>query len=234
MIMQEDIQHLDSLAVGRIQQAFLTKVYGWMCVGLLITGAAAWYTFDSGLWYDIAVNRMFFWGIIIAELVLVWTLSSKVATLSTVLSGALFIGYSALNGLTFSVILAAYTLESIAEVFFLTAGMFLALSVFGFVTKKNLSGLGSFMFMGLIGIIGLTIMNFFIHSSAVYFAVSIAGVLVFAGLTAYDTQKLKEMSVIELKGGEAAAKTAIVGALSLYLDFINLFLFLIQLLGNRR
>lgn len=233
-MLNDNFQNMDTLSLSRLRQAFMTKVYGWMFVGLMFTGITSWYTFDSGLWIQIASNSILFFGLIIAEFALVWFIAARVATLSVFASGSMFLVYSILNGLTLSVILARYTLESISEIFFLTAAMFLALSIFGFVTKKDLTGVGNFMLMGLFGIIGISIINIFFHSSMMSFIVSVAGVIIFSGLTAYDTQKLKEMAIIETHGGEAAQKTAISGALALYLDFINLFIFLLSLLGNRR
>ncbi len=233
-MMQDSIQNMDALSLSRIRQAFMTKVYGWMFVGMLVTGAASWYTYDSGLWWRIASNNIFFYGLIIAELGLVWFLAARVQTLPVFAAGTMFLVYSLLNGLTLSVIFVAYTMDSIFEVFFLTAGMFLCLSMFGYITKKDLTGMGNFMLMGLFGLIGILILNIFVKSSMLTFISSLAGVLIFSGLTAYDTQKIKEMAIIETKGSEAAVKTAIAGALALYLDFINLFIFLLSLLGNRR
>lgn len=233
-MMQDSMQNIDALSLSRIRQAFMVKVYGWMFVGLMFTGLASWYTFESGLWYDIVSNQILFYGLIVAELALVWFLASRVATMSVFASGTMFLVYSLLNGLTLSVIFVTYTFESISEIFFLTAGMFLALSIFGYVTKKDLTGMGNFMMMGLFGIIGIIIINLFIQSTMLRFVTSVAGVIIFSGLTAYDTQKIKEMAIIETRGNEAAVKTAISGALALYLDFINLFIFLLSLLGNRR
>ncbi len=220
--------------IVKAQQDFLSKVYAWMVGGLLITSLTAWYIFSSGYWMQIVSNSILFYELIIGELALVFILSAKVQSMTTFLAGSLFILYSALNGLTLSVILAVYTAESVQQVFLISAGMFAGLSVFGFVTKKDLSGLGRFMFMGLIGLLITMFINIFIGSSMLEFLFSVVGVIVFAGLTAYDTQKLKEMYMVQFEGGDVATKASIIGALTLYLDFINLFLFLLRLFGNRR
>ncbi len=220
--------------IARAQQDFLTKVYGWMVGGLLLTAVTAWYTFISGFWMQIASNSILFIGLIIGELALVFGLSAKISSVSTFTGAALFLLYSALNGLTLSVVLAVYTAASVQQVFLISAAMFAALSVFGYVTKKDLSGVGRFMFMGLIGLIITMFINFFIGSSMLDFLFSVIGVIIFAGLTAYDTQKLKDMYMVQFEEGDTAVKASIIGALMLYLDFVNLFLFLLRLFGNRR
>lgn len=231
--MNERISYLSEQDIQRAQQAFLSRVYAWMVGGLLLTGLAAWYVVSSGAFYYIFANSLIFWGLIIGELVLVAVISSKIDRMSKATAGGLFLLYSVLNGITLSAIFVIYTAESIQIVFFISAAMFGALSAFGFFTKRNLSGIGSFMFMGLIGIIIASLINMFIGSSALDFAVSIIGVIVFAGLTAWDTQKLKAMYSLQFENQEMAAKGAINGALMLYLDFINLFLFLLRLFGRR-
>jgi FtsH-binding integral membrane protein len=220
--------------IVRAQQDFLTKVYGWMVGGLLLTAVTAWYTFVSGFGMQIASNSILFFGLIIGELALVFGLSAKISKVSTFTGASLFLLYSALNGLTLSVVLAVYTAESVQQVFLISAAMFAALSVFGYVTKKDLSGVGRFMFMGLIGLIITMFINFFIRSSMLDFLFSVIGVIIFAGLTAYDTQKLKDMYMVQFQEGDTAVKASIIGALMLYLDFVNLFLFLLRLFGNRR
>ncbi|MBI5324720.1 MAG: Bax inhibitor-1/YccA family protein [Ignavibacteriae bacterium] len=220
--------------IVKAQQDFLSKVYAWMVGGLLITSLTAWYIFSTGFWKQIVTNSILFYGLIIGEVALVFILSSKVQKMTTFLAGSLFILYSAMNGLTLSVILAVYTAESVQQVFLISAAMFAGLSVFGFVTKKDLSGIGRFMFMGLIGLLLTMVINLIMGSSMLDFLISVVGVIVFSGLTAYDTQKLKEMYMVQFEGGETAAKASILGALTLYLDFINLFIFLLRLLGNRR
>ncbi len=219
-------------AIAKAQADFLSKVYAWMFGGLLITALLAWYIFDSQLYVSIVSSGMMF-PLLLGELALVFILSARINKMSKNTAAIMFIAYSALNGITMSIILAAYTLESIQQVFFITASMFAVLSAYGYFTKKSLSGMGSFLFMGLIGIIIASIVNIFFGSSALDFAISVIGVLIFAGLTAYDTQKLKDMYMIQFEGSEMAAKGAIIGALQLYLDFINLFLFLLRIFGNR-
>lgn len=225
--------NLNTMSDQAIQQAqvdFVSKAYAWMTGGLLTTGTTAWYVFESGLWEGL-VGSMLILGLL--SLGLVWFLSARIDTLSKNAATGIFIGYAALLGVTLSPIFAVYTMSSIYQVFFITAGMFGAMAVYGFTTKKDLSGLGRFMFMGLIGIILASIANWFIASPAFSMTIAVIGVVVFAGLAAYDTQKIKEMWAIQFEGNEIATKGAIMGGLALYLDFINLFLFLLRLLGNR-
>lgn len=219
-------------AISKAQADFLSKVYAWMFGGLLITALLAWYIFDSQLYFKIINSGMMF-PLLLGELALVFILSARINKMSKNSAAIMFLSYSALNGITMSVILAAYTFESVQQVFFITASMFAVLSAYGYFTKKNLSGMGSFLFMGVIGIIIASVVNMFFASSALDFAISVIGVLIFAGLTAYDTQKLKDMYLIQFEGSEVAAKGAIIGALRLYLDFINLFLFLLRIFGSR-
>jgi FtsH-binding integral membrane protein len=227
------VSNTDEYGIARAQADFLSKVYAWMVGGLTITALTSWYTFTSGLYFLIAQNSILFFGLIIGELVMVYRLAAKIETMKKSTASILFLLYSLLNGLTLAVIFAVYTTESIQSVFFIAAAMFAALSAYGYFTKKDMSGMGRFMFMGLIGIIIASVVNIFMASSALYFAISFIGVLVFAGLTVYDTQKIKEMYVLQMENEELAAKGAIIGALALYLDFINLFLFLLRILGNR-
>ena len=214
---------------------FLAKTFNWMAVGLAITGVVAYLTAASGVAYSI-IGSPIFYVLIFAELGLVFYLSARVSKIQASTASALFIGYSVLNGLTLSVIFLAYTSSSIAGTFFITAGMFGAMSVYGLVTKKDLSGWGSFLFMGLIGIIIASIVNIFLQSSAVSWVVSMIGVIVFTGLTAYDVQKIKRIGEegIMSQGEEAIRKGAVMGALTLYLDFINLFLMLLRFFGGSR
>lgn len=216
--------------IAKMQQAFLNKVYTWMVAGLAITASVAYYTLESGLVYSVANYTLF---LVIATFGLVFALSGAINRMSSTVASALFIAYSALTGLTFSTIGLIYSGESIANVFFITAGSFAALSFYGYTTKKDLSAMGRFMFMGLVGIIIASVVNWFMGSSILNMMISMIGVIVFAGLTAYDTQKLKEMYEVQMQGNEIASKAAILGALALYLDFINLFLFLLRFLGNR-
>ncbi|MFC2130735.1 Bax inhibitor-1/YccA family protein [Bacteroidota bacterium] len=219
-------------AIAQAQADFLSKVYAWMFGGLLLTALTAWYVYSEEIYISV-VNSGLMFPLILGELALVFFLAARVEKISKTTAGMLFLVYSLLNGITLSVVLAVYTYESVQEVFFITAAMFAALSAYGYFTKKSLSGIGNFLFMGLIGIIIASVVNIFMANSALNFAISVIGVIIFAGLTAYDTQKIKEMYVLQYEGDEVAAKGAIIGALRLYLDFINLFLFLLRLFGRR-
>ncbi len=213
--------------------AFLSRVYGWMFAGLLVTAATAFTVAASpALIEALILNRIVFWVLIFGQLGLVFYLSARVEKVSPAAAAGLFILYSALTGITSSVILLIYTGASITSTFIITAGMFGATAVFGTVTKKSLAGVGQFMFMGLIGLILASIVGIFWQNSALQFVISVVGVLVFTGLTAWDAQRLKQMAVA-LPDGRVGAY-AVVGALSLYLDFINLFFFLLRLTGSRR
>jgi len=213
--------------------AFLSKVYGWMFFGLLITAVTAFAVAASPAIIEVVfLNRLVFWGLIIAQLGLVFYLSARVDKVAPATAAGLFILYSALTGVTSSVILLIYTGASITSTFIITAGMFGATAFFGTVTKRSLAGMGQFLFMGLIGLILASIVGIFWHSDALQFVISVVGVLVFTGLTAWDAQRLKQMAVA-LPDGRVGAY-AVVGALSLYLDFINLFFFLLHFTGSRR
>jgi FtsH-binding integral membrane protein len=213
--------------------AFLARVYGWMFAGLLVTAVTAFTVASSpALIETLILNRIVFWVLIFAQLGLVFYLSARVEKTSPAMAAGLFILYSALTGITSSVILLIYTGASITSTFIITAGMFGATAVFGTVTKKSLAGVGQFMFMGLIGLILASIVGIFWQNSALQFVISVVGVLVFTGLTAWDAQRLKQMAVALPEGRVGAF--AVVGALSLYLDFINLFFFLLRFTGSRR
>ncbi len=236
--MMKNFNNQDSTNIGimgdaelaKAQLDFVSKAYGWMVAGLLTTGSIAWYMFDSGAYLYLLDSMMF---LMIGTLGLVWFMSSRIDKISAQTAMILFIVYAGLLGVTLSTVFAIYSLGSIANVFFVTAGMFGAMSAYGYTTKKDLSGVGRFMFMGLVGIILASIMNFFIASSVLQMTISFIGVIVFAGLAAYDTQKIKEMYTLQFEGSEIATKGAIMGALTLYLDFINMFLFLLYFLGDR-
>jgi FtsH-binding integral membrane protein len=213
--------------------AFLSKVYGWMFFGLLVTAVTAFAVASSpGIIEIVILNRPVFWGLFIAQLGLVFYLSARVDKVAPATAAGFFILYSALVGVTSSVILLVYTPASITSTFVITAVMFGATAVFGSVTKRSLAGMGQFLFMGLIGLLLAMIVGFFWQSNALQFVISVVGVLVFTGLTAWDAQRLKQMAV-SLPDGRVGAY-AVVGALSLYLDFINLFFFLLRFTGNRR
>jgi FtsH-binding integral membrane protein len=204
-----------------------------MFLGLLITAGTAFAVASSPAIIEIVfLNRLVFWALLIAQLGLVFYLAARVDKVAPVTAAGLFILYSALMGVTSSVILLLYTGASITSTFIITAGMFGATAFFGTVTKRNLAGIGQFFFMGLIGLILASIVGFFWQSEALQFVISVVGVLVFTGLTAWDAQRLKQMAVA-LPDGRVGAY-AVVGALSLYLDFINLFFFLLRFTGNRR
>jgi len=204
-----------------------------MFAGLLVTAVTAFTVASSqALIETLIVNRIVFWVLIFAQLGLVFYLSARVEKTSPAMAAGLFILYSALTGITSSVILLIYTGASITSTFIITAGMFGATAVFGTVTKKSLAGVGQFMFMGLIGLILASIVGIFWQNSALQFVISVVGVLVFTGLTAWDAQRLKQMAVALPEGRVGAF--AVVGALSLYLDFINLFFFLLRFTGSRR
>jgi FtsH-binding integral membrane protein len=213
--------------------AFMRGVYGWMCGGLAITAVTAWLVSSSpALTAAIFGNRAVFWILAIAQLGIVFTLSARVDRMASGTASLLFIAYSALTGVTFSAILLAYTGESVFTTFLVAAGMFGALATYGTVTRRQLSGLGQFMFMGLIGLVIASIVGIFWHNDGLQFVISFIGVIVFAGLTVYDAQRLRELAFATSAGPTSG--TTIVGALALYLDFINLFLFLLRFLGNRR
>ena len=215
--------------------SFLARVYAWMAGGLLTTALAAFVVLSSPTIYQaIYGNRIVFYGLMFAELGLVVWLSGIIGRLSSGAAASVFLLYSTLNGLTMAGIFLVYTSSSIVSTFVVTAGMFGAMSVYGLVTSRPLDGLGSFAFMGLIGVILASVVNIFLHSSTLEFVISCVGVIVFVGLTAYDTRKLKMMAAQVDADSEAGRKGAIQGALALYLDFVNLFLMLLRLLGNRR
>ena len=214
---------------------FFQRVYGWMFLGLVATALTAFYTVsDYTLLYTIVTNRILFYALIFGELGLVFAISGLVRKMSPALAGFLFLVYSVLNGLTLSVILLVFTEQSVAMTFVVCAIMFGALSVFGLVTRRTLGGLGSFCFMGLIGLIAASLINLIWPNGMLHFLINCVGIIVFAGLTAYDTRKLKEMAVAVDPAGREVQSIAVVGALALYLDFINLFLFLLNFLGDRR
>jgi FtsH-binding integral membrane protein len=213
--------------------AFLWKVYGWMAVGLGITAVVAFAVAGSpDLFRLLVANRLVFFALVIAELGLVFYLSARVDRLAPGTASGLFALYSALNGVTLSAILLAYTGESVSMTFVVTAGMFGALALFGSTTKRSLAGVGQFFMMGLVGLILASILGMFWHNDALQFLISVVGVIVFTGLTAWDAQRLKQMA-LALPQGQVGAY-AVVGALSLYLNFINLFLMLLRFTGSRR
>ena len=214
---------------------FITRVYSWMCFALVVTGLVAFGVASTPILVKtIATNQILFIGLIIAEFAAVIALSALINKISSATAILLFIGYSALNGVTLSVILLAFTGTSVASTFFATAATFAAMSCIGWFTKKDLTSIGNLCYMALIGLIIASVVNIFLASSMMYWIVTYVGILIFVGLIAYDTQKIKKMSRTFEANSEAGKKTAIMGALALYLDFINLFLLLLRIFGDRR
>lgn len=217
--------------------ALMRKVYVWMTLALTVTGLTAYYVASNQqLMYSMfGQSSTMVWVLILAQLAIVFTLSAAINRLSFMVASLLFVAYSVLNGLTFSVIFLVYTMSSISSVFFITAGTFAAMSFIGYTTRKDLTGLGKILIMALIGIIIATVVNIFIKSSGLMMIVSYIGVLIFVGLTAYDTQKIKKMFLqAGTEVNDSTQKLALLGSLTLYLDFINLFLYLLRILGDRR
>lgn len=213
----------------------MRKVYLWMTLALVITGFSAYYVASSEtLMTALFTNQILFWGLIIGELVLVFALSAAINKLSLTTATLMFVLYSVVNGATMSFIFIVYTAASVTNVFFITASTFAVMALFGYFTKKDLSSLGKILMMTLIGIIIATIVNIFTKSEGMAMILNYLGVLVFVGLTAYDTQKIKQMLMQAPDAGEGAQKVALLGALSLYLDFINLFIYLLRIFGSRR
>jgi FtsH-binding integral membrane protein len=224
-----------SSAIGDVNRVsvFLRRVYGWMFAGLALTGLVAFsMAGNPSLVTGFVRNPVLFFGLVIAELALVVFLSARVLKMSPAAAIGAFVAYAALNGVLFSTIFLAYSATSIASTFFITAGMFGGLALFGTVTKRSLAGIGSFVSMGLIGLFLAMIVGMFVHSDGLQFAISIIGVIVFTGLTAWDAQRLKAMAVATPEG--VVGNLAILGALRLYLDFVNLFLILLRFMGRRR
>lgn len=233
-----DLDRLIREQEGSLSLAFpalMRKVYVWMTLALVLTGITAYGVASSpGLMMTIIQTPAVMWGLIIAELAIVIAISAAINRLSLTTATLLFVLYSVLNGATFSLIFAVYTMSSIANVFFITAGTFGVMAAYGYFTKRDLSSWGKLLLMALIGLIIATLVNvFLVKSSGFDLILSYAGVLIFVGLTAYDTQKIKQMLAMQTDMGEGAQKVALLGALSLYLDFINLFLYLLRIFGRR-
>lgn len=228
----------DSLVVPRAemqQRAFIAQVYAWMAFALVITGMVAWYVANSPqLIIAIVSNNLLFFGMLIGELVLVTILVKTVQQMSAFMTTLMFFVYSMLNGFTLSILFLAYTAESITSTFLITAGTFGAMSIYGFITKKDLTSIGNFLGMALIGLLIASVVNLFFHNSTFYWITTYAGILIFVGLTAYDTQKIKNIQSEYFEDEDQERKVSILGALTLYLDFINLFLYLLRILGRRR
>ncbi|MCS1350046.1 Bax inhibitor-1/YccA family protein [Mechercharimyces sp. CAU 1602] len=211
----------------------MTRVFAWMFAGLALTAIISFFVLaDGGMITYFEQNMMVFYGLLIGELILVFFLAARVHKMSVATASFFFFFYAALNGFTLSPLLSIYNVGSIGVVFAITAGMFGSMALYGYVTKRDLSKLGSILFMALIGLIIASIANIFMNSGVLYWVISYVGVLIFCGLTAFDVQKIKRMEAISMDE-DNHAKAAIMGALALYLDFINMFIFLLRIFGNR-
>ncbi|MCF2644955.1 Bax inhibitor-1/YccA family protein [Prevotella stercorea] len=237
---QENWYDVDSLrnkdyAMSTAFPALMRKVFVWMTLALAITGLTAYGVATSpAILSLIFSSKVTFFGLIIAEFALVFAISGAINRLSLSTATMLFILYSVINGATLSSIFFAFSVATISKVFFITAGTFGAMALVGYTTKTDLTSMGKLLFMALLGIIIASVVNMFVASSGLDLILSYVGVLVFVGLTAYDTQKIKQMCQAAPDAGESAQKLALIGALSLYLDFINLFLYLLRIFGNNR
>ena len=231
---QQSTQGFSEAQVAAENAAFMRKVYAIMAAGLGVTGLTALIVAHSPSLSQVIIgNRAVFYTLLLAELGMVLLFASLANRMSAIGAAALFYTYAMVNGLTLSVIFFVYTTSSIATTFWITAGTFGGMSIYGYTTKTDLTRFGSFLMMGLFGIIIASLVNIFLHSSGLQFAISVIGVVVFTGLTAYDTQWIKEMYVAG-DDGTVAGRKAVIGALKLYLDFLNLFLFLLRFLGAQR
>ena len=228
---------VDSREIDEGLRAYMLKVYNYMGLGVALTGVVALAVANLAVSNPAFAQTLYGtplrWVVMLAPLAFVLVLSFGINRLSTGAAQAVFWAFAAVMGLSLSSIFLVYTGASIAQTFFVTAAAFGALSLWGYTTKRDLSGMGTFLFMGLIGLIIAMVVNIFLQSSALQFAISAIGVLIFAGLTAYDTQRIKEEYAYVAHDGTLMAKSAIMGALSLYLDFVNLFMFLLSFMGNR-
>lgn len=213
-------------------RSYMLRVYNYMCIGLALTGAVAFAASTSGELMNAIHGTALRWVVMLAPLGFVFFLSARIHSMKAATAQTLFWVYAGLMGLSLSYIFLAFTGESIVRVFFITSAAFAGLSLYGYTTKKDLSGFGTFLVMGVIGILIASVVNIFLESSALHFAISALGVLIFAGLTAYDTQRIKAIYA-EGDHSETHEKKAIMGALTLYLDFINMFIFMLQFFGNR-
>ncbi len=222
-----------TVAVDEGLRAYMLRVYNYMASGVLLSGIVAFLIANSPSAIQVVFGSPLKWVVMLAPLGFVLVLSAGINRLSAFAAQALYWAFAACMGASLASILLVFTGESVARVFFITAATFAGMSLYGYTTKADLSKFGSFLFMGLIGIVIAGLVNIFVASSALQFAISVVGVLVFTGLTAYDTQQIKD-TYYESAGGEIAGKMALMGALRLYLDFINLFMMLMQLLGQRR
>lgn len=217
------------------ERSFISRVYGWMSFALVITAVVAmWVASTPSVTQFLFSNQFLFLGLIIGELILVGYLVLAIRRMSATTATVTFVFYAGLNGLVLSMIFVVYTSESLATTFFVTAGTFAVMSIYGYATKRDLTTIGNLALMGLIGVILATVVNLFWHNAILYWITTYIGILVFVGLIAYDTQKIKKIAAGRFSDSGEERKTAIIGALSLYLDFINLFLLLLRILGRRR
>ncbi|RAK65964.1 Bax inhibitor-1/YccA family protein [Hymenobacter edaphi] len=226
---------LSAEEAAAIQTRFLTQVYGWMTGALAITGGVAMVVGASPELQEMVVgNRLVFWGLLLLELFIVGYLGARLMNMSASQAIGAFAAYSVINGLTLGIIFMVYTADSIASTFFVTAGTFGVMSAYGYFTRTDLSRWGNLLLMALIGVIIATVVNLFLQNSMLYWITSMLGVFIFVGLTAYDTQKIKELAFVGLEDEEVDRKAAVWGALTLYLDFVNLFLYLLRFFGRRK
>lgn len=222
------------LSMSAAFPVLMRKVYVWMTLALVLTGVTAYGVATSpGIMNALFTNQLLFWGLVIAEFALVIGISAAINKLSLTTATLMFVLYSVINGAVLSSIFIIYTMSSIASVFFITAGTFAVMALIGYTTKTDLSSMGKILFMALIGIIIATVVNIFLKSTGLEMILSYLGVLVFVGLTAYDSQKIKNMLLMAPDVSEGAQKLALLGALTLYLDFINLFIYLLRIFGRR-
>lgn len=235
---REELSRMIDEQEGTLSLAFpalMRKVYLWMALALCITGVtSAIVVSNESFIYTLFNNSILFWGLVIGELILVFSLSARIHKMSITTATIMFVLYSVINGVTLAPLLFIYTHASIAKVFFITAGTFGIMSVIGYTTKTDLSSMGKILMMALIGLIIATVVNLFMHNSTLDLIISYAGVIIFVGLTAWDTQKIKLMLAQCEEPDEQAHKVALMGSLALYLDFINLFIWLLRILGDRR
>lgn len=233
--MNEDILFSSPEQIARDQQRFISKVYGWMATALAITGLTAWWAASNqGLMQYFIANRGILFFMFIGQILLVGSLAGWINKMSSQTATVIFVAYSILTGFVFSTLFLVYTAGSLASTFLITGGMFAVMSIYGWTTGKDLTKFGSLLFMLLIGLIIASIVNIFLGSTMLYWISTYIGIFIFTGLVAYDTQKIKNMGTYVQEGTEEHRKGAILGALSLYLDFINLFLMLLRIFGSRR
>jgi hypothetical protein len=231
---EERSVNVTDFELAEANQRFMVKVYGWMCFALAITGFMSLFVvhFEPLINFFVTHTGVFIF-LLIAEVLLVAVLSARVEKMSLFACTLIFLIYSILNGITLAPLFLVYTASSIASTFFICSGTFAAMSLFGYFTKQDLTKWGNILIMALVGLIIATLVNLFVHNTWIYWITTYAGVFIFIGLVAYDTQKLKDMSALALEETEEARKMTIMGALTLYLDFINLFIYLLRIFGKR-